>query len=558
MNRISLSALSTVASLACLSSLALAQGGPGGPPPVPPLPATAPAPAQNPTTAQKAVLGKILFFEEQLSSDNTTACATCHISSSGGGDPRSSQLVVNPGPDGMFGTGDDRSGSPGVSTADSSDDYAPHPDFGFDVQVTGRTAPTMIGSAFFPLLFWDGRATGQFVDPVSGAVILPGGAALESQAVGPPVSDVEMAHASRDWTSILSKLAAVEPMRLASNLTPDIVTALTNFPSYPELFQNAFGTPDITAPRVAMAIAAYERTLIPNQTPWDAFNAGNLNALTPNQRQGLQAFAGPGRCGVCHTPPLFSDGSFRNVGVRSPVEDLGRQEVTGNPADRGRFKVPTLRNVGLREVFFHNGQFTTLGQVVNFYNVGGVFPDNRDPVLDQIALDPIQRQQIVDLLTNGLTDPRVANELPPFDRPTLHSEQLRPNPALIGGAVAGSGGFVPRMIASSPPADGLPGFKLGLANGLGGAVAVLTLRTPAGAHLAVLPNQAAVFATSESVSGRVRLSSTGAGNGFTTYHLDIPENAGLSGMTIHAQWHVFDRGAPGGIAHSEVAELVML
>ena len=111
--------------------------------------------------------------------------------------------------------------------------------------------------------------------------------------------------------------------------------------------------------------------------------------------------------------------------MRPPAEDLGRQIVTDNPGDRGRFKVPSLRNVGLRAPYFHNGGKATLTDVVNFYNVGGEFFDNQDPAINPLGLSPQQIAQIVDFLQNGLTDPRVAQGLPPFDRPTLHSELVR-------------------------------------------------------------------------------------------------------------------------------------
>ncbi len=510
-----------------------------------------PAPPQNPITAQKAVLGKMLFWDEQLSSDNRVACGTCHFPAADGGDPRTVLPgSVHPGADGLFGSPDDVRGSPGVVHADAGDDYEPSALFDLDPQVTDRASPSFIMAQYAPELFWDGRASSTFVDPESGGVSIPAGGALESQAVAPPVSDVEMAHAGRDWSEITAKLEVVQPLGMATNLPPDVVAARMADPTYPDLFEAAFGTPDITAERIAFALATYQRTLVPDQTPFD------LGTLTPQQQQGRNVFNGPGRCNLCHTLPMGTDFAFHNLGVRPPAEDVGRQAVTGQGADLGRFKTPSLRNVGLRPRFMHNGQFATLNQVVNFYNGGGGFPVNRDPLIVPLGLPPQARNNLVAFLSGGLTDPRVANELPPFDRPTLRSEAGFPNPRLLGGAVAGTGGVAPRMLALQPPRLGAPGFKLGVAGGLGGARALLLLggpgAVPAGpAPAGVVP----VAAARRSLLGSVVLNGTGAGAGYQTWHLELPDRPTVAGLVLHAQWWVVDRGVPGGFARSEVVEL---
>ena len=241
--------------------------------------------------------------------------------------------------------------------------------------------------------FWDGRASRTFVDPETGAIASANFGALESQIAGPPVSDVEMAHEARDWSPITKKLGRVKPMALASDLPPDMAAAIAGGATYPQLFAAAFGDPAISARRIAFAIATYERTLIPDQTPWDAFIAGVPGAMTPQQVQGWNVFNSPGaHCFVCHTPPMFTNQSFRNIGLRPTGEDQGRQLVTGNPADRGRFKVPSLRNVGLREVFMHNGGIVTapmnnVRDVIDFYipaNGHQHVPDNIDPAVPTI------------------------------------------------------------------------------------------------------------------------------------------------------------------------------
>lgn len=552
MNRSPLHALLVFAALAAVA-LAQGGGGPGGggpgggPPPLPPVP----IPAQNPLTPEKAVLGKILFWDEQLSSDNTMACGTCHIPTAGGNDPR---VGVNPGLDGVFGTPDDKRSSPGMIRSDDDNDYLFDGNFGLDRQVTGRTAPTMINAAYEPRLFWDGRATATFRDPLTNAIIIPGnstpaGGALESQAVGPPLSNAEMAHDNRDWAEITAKMPIVQPLKLASNLTPDIQAALNVRPTYPQLFQAAFGTPAITPARIAMAIASYERTLISNQTPWDLFNSGQMNALTPNQAQGLQVFAGAGRCDDCHTPPFFTDHTFRNIGVRPIAEDNGRQGVTGNPGDRGRFKVPSLRNVGLKPRFMHQGEFGTLAAVMNHYNNPGPFTDNRDPIMNLININAVQRAQLVDFVQNGLTDPRVAAGLPPFDRPTLGSESGIGAPVVLGPGVAGTGGFTPTTVANSPANIGNVDFKIGLRDALDDTLAVFALSAfanPPGSGVAGIPlypftNDPNLFITDSQTGGGA------PGEGHATVRFPLPNLGVLAGFQFVTQWYVVDSGSAAAV-----------
>ena len=295
-----------------------------------------PFPPQNPFSQPKRLLGKVLFFDEQLSMDNTMACATCHIPGNGGGDPRRAR---HPGFDGLLGTADDTFGSPGVVLTNAQGEYLSSPLFGVSPQVTPRGANSMIMAQYAPELFWDGRARSTFINPDTGLVSIPQGGALESQAVAPPLSDVEMAHIGRNWPEVIEKIRIARPLALATELPSDVDAGLLGNPSYPELFRRAFGTPEITAERVAFALATYQRTLVPDQTPWDLFQAGVGSALTPQQAQGLSTFNGPARCVACHPASLFTDNTFRNLGLRPLHEDQGRFLVTNNPADRGRFRV---------------------------------------------------------------------------------------------------------------------------------------------------------------------------------------------------------------------------
>lgn len=395
-----------------------------------------PFPAENPPTEEKRILGKILFWDEQLSSDDTVACGTCHRPNAGGADPR---LGTHPGPDGLFGTDDDIVGSPGVARADLLGNPLLDPLFDFEVQVTGRSAQPVIGSQWAPEMFWDGRASGTFINPQTGEVSIASGGALESQAVGPLLSDVEMAFEGRTWDDLVAKMELVVPLALGTDLPADVAATLVGSIDYPDLFEAAFGSAEITAERIAFAIATYERTLIPDQTPFD------LGTMTQQQQAGFNVLEGSTACFSCHTLPLFTDNEFYNIGLRPSSDDLGRYNVTGDVAHRGSFKTPTLRNASLRPAQMHVGWVTGVQDAIDYYNApawplldplsghtqfsadqspipsSGGSP-GASPVYSDMSL-PLQWQPaVVEFLTNGLTDPRVANETFPFDRPTLRSE----------------------------------------------------------------------------------------------------------------------------------------
>jgi cytochrome c peroxidase len=468
---------------------------------------------------------------------------------------------VHPGFDGITPSPDDIAGSPGVVHSDFNNNYSPATSFGLGAQVTGRTSPSFLNAGWFPEAFWDGRARGQFLNPETGAVSLATGGALENQAVGPITNSVEMAHDFRNWPEVTQKLTTAKPMALATNLPPDMAAAIAGGQTYPALFQAAFGSSTITAERIAFAIATYERTLVPNQTPWDAFIAGNTAAMTPQQVRGWNIFTGPGRCNLCHTPGLFSDGQFRNIGLRPIAEDNGRQAVTGNVADRGKFKVPSLRNVGLRTRFMHMGAFTTLAQVVGFY-AGGAGPnlDNKDPLIVPIGqqVPPPAGADLTEFLTNGLTDPRVRDAVFPFDRPTLASERIPPNGVQFGTGTAGTGARVPSNLSGTPGNIGNVDFRIGIANGRGGALAALVLNfghAPLGTqfngvniHVDLQNNPANAVLQLGGTTGA-------AGAGYGTVKMPLPNMPVLAGLTLTSQWFVFDSGVASGLASSPGADI---
>ncbi len=540
--------LSSSVALFALSSLGLARQ---GLPPLPPVP-------QNPPTVEKALLGEALFWEEQLSSTRSVACGTCHIPSAGGSDPRSGGAAsLHPGPDGIAGTADDVVGSPGVVRNQANGAYRPHDSFGLGLQVTGRKSPSMINAAYARELFWDGRASGAFVDPITGVLAIPRGGALESQAAGPLVSDVEMAHEGRDWTEVLDRLDRIEPLALADRLPADLEAWIAGR-SYPELFLEVFGSSDPTATEALFAIATYERTLLSDQTPFDAFNAGDPTALTPQELRGRNLFNGPANCTRCHGGPLLTDDRFHNIGVRPAAEDRGRAAVTGAPQDEGAFKTPGLRNVALRAPYFHNGRFDTLADVVAFYDRGGDFDDNLSPLIEPLGLTPQQQADLVAFLDRALTDPRVLAETGPFERPRLASETNRA-PVRFGRPTRGSGGFVPEMVVHEPGLLGNPNLTVGIEDALGGAEALLvidTVRRPKG-RLVGGARAYPAFSAAQIVRGFEPLHGVGegAGAGWNSVSIAVPDDPALLGVQLTMQWAVFDPGSAGGLAATRAASI---
>ena len=514
-----------------------------------------PVPPGNPITVDKARLGKALFWDEQLSSTRTVSCGTCHVPTVGGIDPRSLDAAAgHPGFDGLFGGEDDVRGTLGVVANDAAGEYVAQEPFRLRPQVTGRSSPSTINAAFAPTLFWDGRADSTFLDPVTGAPVLAANAALESQAVGPPLSDVEMGHLGRSWPDVVSRIAASAPLALATDVPDDLEQWIAGRP-YPALFADAFGTPGISPARIAMAIATYERTLISDQSPFDDFLSGNSSAMTSLQKTGMLLFQSQvTNCTACHAIPQFTNNAFRNIGVRPNAEDEGQFAVTGNPNHHGRFKVPNLRNVALRAPYFHNGGMETLADVVDFYDRGGDFHENQAPQIQELGLSAGQKAALVAFL-EALTDPRVVAGLPPFDRPTLYAEH-DDVPASYGSPAAGTGGVAPRLLALEPPLVGNPSFTFALADALGGATAWLAIDSQASAtgdslplpiHLGLTPAFRLIPLGS--------LAGSGAGGGWLSLQSPIPTDASLDGLSVYLQAFVQDPGAALGVAATPGVEV---
>ena len=203
-----------------------------------------------------------------------------------------------------------------------------------------RNAPTVINRISGSEQFRDGRA-----------------ATLEEQVKGPLISPLEMG--MPDHAAVINKVK--------------------NITGYRVLFERAFGR-EPTIDDLARAIASFERTIVSGNSRWDQFVAGDAAALTEAEKRGLAVFLGKGRCQQCHSGWNFTDEKYHNVGIGwdLPEPDLGRFQVTNNENDRGAFRTPTLREVGLTGPYMHDGRFDTLEQVVDYYSSGVI----ANPYLD--------------------------------------------------------------------------------------------------------------------------------------------------------------------------------
>jgi len=236
-----------------------------------------------------------------------------------------------------------------------------------------RNAPTALNAALSDIQFWDGRAP-----------------TLEEQAKGPIVNPVEMGMPSLDV----------------------LVEKLKKIPEYQKSFEQVFEG-GITADHIAKAIAAYERTLLAGDSPFDRYLYGKEeNAISPAAKRGLEVFREKGRCVTCHeilsSYALFTDNKFHNVGVGmdQPNPDLGRYLVTREDKDTGGFKTPNIRNVALTAPYMHDGSEATLESVVELYDKGGVPNRHLDGGIRPLNLTEQEKKDLVEFMRT-LTSPGV-------------------------------------------------------------------------------------------------------------------------------------------------------
>ncbi len=512
----------------------------------PQLPAV-PEPAENPWTREKARLGKILFWEEQLSSTHSVACATCHRPSAGFADPRT---ALDPESSRYFGTDrehhtpDDVLGSRSMPLLWPDGTFQQRADVGFGIMRTRRNAPTVLNSAYAPVLFLDGRATGEFRDPLTGEVISAAGAALESQVLGPLLSHFEMSAPGRTIDDVAQHLREITPLAEARNL-PGPIAVWTAGRGYPELFGEAFGDDSIRPRHIAQALATYLRTLVTADLPVDRFLAGDQTALSPEEQRGLALFEGAAGCVDCHAAPHFTDFEFHNIGVDPIYDDGGRREVTGLLADRGKFKTPSLRGVELTAPYFHDGSAASLEDVVDFYDGGGLHDaPNKAPEMVPLGLTDQQRSDLVAFLKRPLTDPRVAAAVNPFDGPTLFSESPRV-PRRFGQGTPGTGGHRPTIhMAQGMRSDGE--VTVGIQNALGGALAILYVADRPGPVESTTGGTVLYFSAGPNVHRAViPLTGSGAAKGHGSVRFDASRmSSALVGTRLVFQW-IVDDPTPG-------------
>jgi cytochrome c peroxidase len=168
---------------------------------------------------------------------------------------------------------------------------------------------------------------------------------------------------------------------------------------YRREFAAAFGSEPDKEP-VQRALATFVRGIVAGDGPYDRFVRGQVDALTPAQRSGQWVFESKGRCWQCHTPPLFTDEQFHNTGVGAVdgQAEPGRAAATKAPADRGRWKTPTLRRVRESAPYMHDGSLPTLEDVVAFYVRGGTPNENLDPKMKPLDLTEADRRHLVEFL----------------------------------------------------------------------------------------------------------------------------------------------------------------
>ncbi len=295
-------------------------------------------PKENPLTIEGVELGRMLFYEKKLSRDNTISCGSCHQQ--------------------------DKAFTDGLSVS-----------VGIDGQHLTKSAMSLVNLPWSSHFFWDGRAE-----------------SLEGQALEPIENTLEMDQ-SLDET----------------------ISKLSNTENYPDLFFRAFGKKIITAENIGKALAQFQRTLISANSKYDQFLTGNAS-LTEQENLGMELFfthpepsssIRGGNCGDCHVNILTSGVNdnfegFKNNGLD---DDSGLEEglatVTGFPSDKGKFKVPSLRNIALTAPYMHDGRFATLEEVLDHYNEGIKRSETIDPLILEASNESIESNGAIKLhLTN--------------------------------------------------------------------------------------------------------------------------------------------------------------
>jgi cytochrome c peroxidase len=143
------------------------------------------------------------------------------------------------------------------------------------------------------------------------------------------------------------------------------------------------------------------RTIVAGDSPYDRYLMGDRDALSAAARRGLRVFRGRGNCTACHLGPNLSDEKFHNTGVAfrdGQFLDAGRAGLTGNEADRGAFKTPTLREIERTGPYMHDGSLRSLEEVIEFYDRGGNPNPHLDPEIRPLGLAPAEKAALAEFL----------------------------------------------------------------------------------------------------------------------------------------------------------------
>ena len=295
-------------------------------------------------------LGRMLFFDKELSGTRDVACATCHHPAHGFSDGLNFSLGV-----GAAGLGPNRTHPEGV--------------------LVPRNSPAIYNTGLMPSLFWDKRVRMPGND-VSVAVssraptITPDGTMdlepVEAQALFPMADVTEMRGTGHELDGLSD-----------GDYRLGIVNRLAEIPEYVRMFEAAFGPGSMTVENMVRAIGDFERSQTYVNSPWDRYLLGDPTALTDSQKRGATVFFDRANCDNCHNGPLLSNFVSRNIIVpqfgpgkgKGAVsgEDYGVEDVANDRRQRYGFRTPSLRNVALTAPYMHNGAFNTLREVVLHY-----------------------------------------------------------------------------------------------------------------------------------------------------------------------------------------------
>lgn len=326
----------------------------------------------NPPNQAKILLGRYIFYDKALSLDNSTSCASCHAPSQGFSDQG------HPTSRGVHG------------------------------QMGDRNSMALVNVAFSSHLIWDGRFKN-----------------LEDHAIAPILHPKEMGNGSQPPRGDTSSYGGIPTsndtlmlfmrMRGGSGNSTDAFVRRT---TYSKLFKEAFGDTIITLPRIGKAIAAFERTMISNQSPFDEYARGNKAALSEDAKRGLALFLDKTKtnCASCHSGTLFTDNKMHSNGLYMYYEkDKGLGALTKKSGDDGVFKTPTLRNVAVSAPYMHDGSFPNLDSVIKHYRGGGMHNANQDTLIKPLNLTDKDVDDIAAFL-KSLTDTKFMTN-PAFSNP---------------------------------------------------------------------------------------------------------------------------------------------